>query len=127
MAECLGLRLCGGRRNEGSLGFGGGGGVGEEVDLLGDGAAEVGDRLADVGWVVVGFVGILRAGTGLLEGRKRMYRLCGSVRDLEHARVHLLQGIDALLEFDVVRRELRLSQGIRAAFNSPCRRARGHL
>jgi hypothetical protein len=62
MAECLGLRLCGGRRNEGSLGLGGGGGVGQEVDLLRDSAPEVGDRLADVGWVVVGFVGILRAG-----------------------------------------------------------------
>jgi hypothetical protein len=61
MAEGLGLWLCGGRGDEGGLGFGGGCGVGEKVDFLGDGAAEVGDRLANVGWVVVGFVGILRA------------------------------------------------------------------
>jgi len=62
VAEGLGLGLCGGGRGQGGLGFGGGGGRGEEVDLLGDGAAEVGDRFADVGWVVVRLVGVLRAG-----------------------------------------------------------------
>jgi hypothetical protein len=70
MAERLGLGLCGRRRNEGGLGLGGGGCVGEEVDLLRDGAAEVGDALADVGWVVVGFVGVLRAGGARVSSRR---------------------------------------------------------
>jgi hypothetical protein len=61
MAEGLGLRLCGRRRNQGSLGFGRRGGVGKEVDLLRDGATKVGDGLTNVGWVVVGFVCVLRA------------------------------------------------------------------
>jgi hypothetical protein len=87
MAKCLGLRLRGGRSSEGSLGFGGGSGTGEEVDLLGDGAAEIVERLSDVGWVVVGFVGVLRAGR-LDCGARR--GLQGVIRDLEHGRVHLL-------------------------------------
>lgn len=119
MAERLGLGLCGGRGDKGSLGFGGRGGVGEEVDLLRDGAAKIGDGLADVGWVVVGFVGVLRAGrsgalAGLLEGRGG-----GVIRDLEHARVHLLQRIDALFELDVVGRELGLLYRVNARFKHP--------
>jgi hypothetical protein len=35
-----------------------------------------------------------------------------AVRDLKHGRVHLLQRIHALLELDVVRRELSLSSGV---------------
>jgi hypothetical protein len=112
MAERLGLGLCRGGCDKGSLGFGWGGGIGEEVDLLRDGAAEVSHRLADVGWVVVGFVGILRAG----RPRRALVGSTGTrgvgerhvVRDLEHARVHLLQGIDTLLELNVVGRELGL-------------------
>ena len=73
MAERLGLGLGRRRRNEGGLGFGGRGGVGEEVDLLRDGAAEVGDGLADVGWVVVGFVGVLRAGIAVVLVRFRVW------------------------------------------------------
>lgn len=34
----------------------------------------------------------------------------GNLRDLQHSIVHLLQGIDALLELNVVRGELGLSQ-----------------
>ncbi len=41
VAEGFGLRFCGGRGGEGGLGLGGGGGGGEEVDFVGDGAAEV--------------------------------------------------------------------------------------
>jgi hypothetical protein len=37
--------------------------------------------------------------------------ICG-VRDLKHARVHLLQRINALLQLDIVRRELGLFSGI---------------
>jgi hypothetical protein len=112
MAECLGLGLCGGRCDKGSLGFGGWRGVGEEVDLLWDGAAKVGDRLADVGWVVVGFVGVLRAAPGILDTGHVDLDIKGAIRDLEHGRVHLLQRIHALLELDVVWRELGLSSGV---------------
>jgi hypothetical protein len=59
VGEGLGLGLCRGRGGQGGLRFGGGRGVGEEVDFLRDGAAEVGDGLADVGGVVVGLVGVL--------------------------------------------------------------------
>jgi hypothetical protein len=54
---------------------------------------------------VVGFVGVLR--TRRSDGGARG-GLEGAVRDLEHGRVHLLQRIDALLELNVVRRELSL-------------------
>lgn len=59
MVERLGLGLCRGGSSEGSLGFGGRGGAGEEVHLLRDGASEVVEGFADIGWVVVGFVGVL--------------------------------------------------------------------
>jgi len=62
MAEGLGLRLRGWRCGERGLSLGGGGGGGEKLDFLGDGAAQVVEGLAEVGWVVVGFVGILRSG-----------------------------------------------------------------
>ena len=60
--ERLRLRFRGGGSREGGLSFGGGGGVGEEVDLVGDGAGEVREGFADVGRVVIGFVGVLGAG-----------------------------------------------------------------
>lgn len=69
MAERLGLRLGRRRGREGSLGLGGGSGTREEVDLFRHGAAEVVEGLADVGRVVVGFVGVLRA--KLSEGGNR--------------------------------------------------------
>lgn len=112
MAKCLGLGLCRGRGGQGSLGFGGRRGVGKEVDLFRDGAAEVVEGLADVCWVVVGFVGILGArqsdaGTRV-GGRRRL------VRDLQHRRVHLFQRIDPLLELNVVGRELSLARHVLA-------------
>lgn len=58
VGEGLGLRLGDGRCGEGGLGFGGAGGGGEELDLLADAAAEIGDVFADVG-VVVALVGVL--------------------------------------------------------------------
>ena len=33
----------------------------EESDLFGDGATEVVERLADIRWVIVGLIGVLRA------------------------------------------------------------------
>ena len=95
MAEGLGLGLRAGRCGKRCLGLCGGCGARQEVDLLGDGAAEIVERLAEVRRVVVGFVGVLRG-------------------DLEHSRVHLPQRIDALLELDVVGRKLGLSQGLSA-------------
>ena len=61
VGEGFGLGLRAGGSGEGRLGFGGGFGVGEEVDLVGYGASEVVEGLADVGGVVIGFVGVLRA------------------------------------------------------------------
>ena len=56
MWECLRLGLRARRCGECSLGFPGGGSVGEEVDFLGNGPAKVIKGLADVGRVIVGFV-----------------------------------------------------------------------
>ena len=64
MVEGFRLRLCGWWGGEGGLGFGGRGGGGQEVDFIGDGAAEVVEGFADVGRVVVGFVRVLGAGCG---------------------------------------------------------------
>lgn len=61
MAEGLGLGFGGGGRGQGGLGFRGGGGRGEELDFLADGVAQVVEGLTDVGGVVVGLVGVLRA------------------------------------------------------------------
>ena len=61
----------------------------EKCDLFRDRTAEVVEGFADVGWVVVGFIGVLRG-------------------DLEHLLVDLLEGIDTLLKLDVVGRELGL-------------------
>ena len=57
----LGLRLSGWGRDQGSLGFGGGSGAGEKVHLLANGAAEILEGLLDIGRIVVGLVGVLRA------------------------------------------------------------------
>lgn len=104
MAERLGLGLRGGGSSEGCLGLSGRRGAGEQVDLLRDGAAQVVEGLADVGWVVVGFVGVLRA----RQSDQAQRREAGVVRDLQHRGVHLLQRIHALLQLDVVRGELGL-------------------
>jgi len=93
MVEGLGLRLCLRGSGKGSLSFGGRGGARQKLDLLGDVLGQVGERLADVGRVVVCFVGVLRC-------------------DREQLLVHKLQGIDALLELNVVWRQLRLVLGL---------------
>ena len=61
MGKSLGLRLRGRGRSESSLGFGGGGGSRKEVDLLTNGTTKIGERLLDVGRIVVGLVGVLGA------------------------------------------------------------------
>lgn len=53
----LGLRSWGGC--QGGLSLGGGCSGGEQLDLLANGPAEVVEGLLDVGWVVVGFGGVL--------------------------------------------------------------------
>lgn len=63
MVEGLGLGLGRWRCSQRRLGLGGGVGLGQEGDLLIDGAAQVVERLADVGWVVIGLVGVLGAGS----------------------------------------------------------------
>lgn len=61
MVEGLGLGLRGRGRGKSGLGLGGRTGLREKLDLLIDGAAQVVEGLADVGWVVVGLVGVLGA------------------------------------------------------------------
>jgi hypothetical protein len=56
-------RSCHSRRS-----FGGRVGGGEEVDFLGNGATQVVEGFAKVGWVVVGFVGVLGAGAKSMDG-----------------------------------------------------------
>lgn len=60
----LWLGLCSGRSSQGGLGLSGSGGRGEKLNLLADGAAEVGEGLIDVSRVVVGFGGVLGADIG---------------------------------------------------------------
>jgi hypothetical protein len=90
----------------GRCSFGGGVCGGEEVYFLGYGAPEVIEGFAKVGWVVVGFVGVLGAGL------QSMNICSGSniciLRDLKHLLVYLLESIDTLLKLDIVRRELSL-------------------
>jgi len=61
MREGLWLWLRAGRCGKCSLGFSGGRGTRKKVDFVSDGAAEVIEGLANVGGIVVGFVGILGA------------------------------------------------------------------
>ena len=89
MVEGLRLGLCLGGSSKGSLSFGSGGGARQELDLLGDILGQVGKRLADVGRVVVCFVGVLRC-------------------DGQQLLVNELQGIDTLLQLDVVWGQLSL-------------------
>ena len=56
VVEGFGLGLGGRRSGQGCLGLGGRGGGGEEMNLFGYGAAQVVERFADVGGVVVCFV-----------------------------------------------------------------------
>ena len=61
MVESLGLGLGGRRSSQGGLRLGRGASLRQELNLLVDGAAEIIEGLADVGRVVVGLVGVLRA------------------------------------------------------------------
>ena len=61
VVEGLGLRLGARRGREGSLGLSGAGSRREESHLLADGATKVLEGLLDVGRIVVGLVGVLRA------------------------------------------------------------------
>ena len=62
MVEGLGLGLCGWRGSQSSLGLRGGGGLGKELDLFLDGTTKVVEGLADVGRIVISFIGVLGAG-----------------------------------------------------------------
>lgn len=62
MVEGLWLWFSCRRSCHGSCGFGRGVGGGEEVDFLGNGAAQVVEGFAKIGWIVVGLIGVLGAG-----------------------------------------------------------------
>ncbi len=61
MGKRLRLGLCARGRSECSLSFSRRGSMGEEVDFVGDGAAKVIERFANIGRVIVGFIGVLGA------------------------------------------------------------------
>lgn len=124
MSKRLGLGLRGRRGSQGSLGLGGRCGRREEGDLLADGATEVVESLGDVGWVVVGFLRVLVTDRGGMSARNRGRRPQGRELELmysrhsQHLLVDLLQGIDTLLEVDVVGWELGLPRGRSSACES---------
>lgn len=62
MVESLGLGLRGRRGGQSGLGLCGGGGLRKELDFFIDGATQVVERLADVGRIIVGFIGVLGSG-----------------------------------------------------------------
>lgn len=111
MAESLWLRLGSGRSNEGGLSLSRRGGRRKEGDLFADGAAKILEGLLDIRGVVVGLVGVLRA---IKPCQNTNSRACSAGRyrvDLRHSKhllVGLLEGIDTLLEIDIVGRELGL-------------------
>lgn len=113
MGEGLGLRLRGWGSRQGRLSLGGVCSGGEQVDFLADGSAEVVEGLLHVGWVVVGFVGVLVTDSVALSvtsfgGALASWRSALYSRNSQHLLVNLLQGIDTLLQLDVVGRELSL-------------------
>lgn len=61
MVESLWLRFGGGWGGDGCLGFRWRCSVGEKVDFLANSASEIIEGFTDVGRIVVGFVGVLRA------------------------------------------------------------------
>lgn len=76
------------------------------MDLLGYGAAKVIEGFAKVGWVVIGFVGVLGASLWSMEDLSDLYK--SPLRDLKHLLVYLLEGVDALLKFNIVGWKLSL-------------------
>jgi len=92
VTESLWLRRGLRRRGEGGLGVRGAVRSAEELDFLADGARQVDEGLADIGRVVVCFVGVLR----------------GRAQELG---VYRAESFDALFELDVVGWELGLREG----------------
>merc|ERR1711939_747802 len=89
MVESLWLWFGGRRSSKRSLCFGRARGVRKESDFLRDATAEVGEGLANVWRVIVSLILVL-------------------VCDCKQLLVDLFQRIDALLEFNIVRRKLSL-------------------
>lgn len=59
--ESLRLRFGRGRSSDCGAGLSRGGCVGKKVDFVGNGAAKISEGFADIGRVVVGFIGVLGA------------------------------------------------------------------
>lgn len=98
-----------------STGFSRGAGIREKVDFIANSAAEIDKRFADVGWVVVGFVCVLRTGSGECQGHETLEaslagRNIGNVRYLKKFLVNLLQSVDTFFELDVVSWKLGLER-----------------
>lgn len=100
MAEGLWLWLCARRRSQGCLSLCSVASLAEEVDFVGDRLAQVLEAFADIWWVIVGFVCILR-GRG------------------EELLVRSFQRINAVLELDIVVWQLRLLSSVSGLFLDP--------
>lgn len=68
----------------------------KEVDFVGYGAGEVGEGLADIGGIVVGFIAVLRC-------------------DAEELLVDSFEGVDTFLKLNVIGRELGLVKALMLA------------
>lgn len=102
MGESFRLRFGRWRGSKCSASFGGGSGVREEVNFVGDSTTKVAKGFANIGWVVVGFIGVLRTKALFQMGTLWKREENEDVRNLEDLLVDLLQSIDTFLEFDVV-------------------------
>lgn len=110
MIESLWLGLGLWRGSEGSRSLRGGVDIRQQRDFLGDGPTKIVEGFPKVGWVVVGFVGVLRAveialislRTGILGDR---YYL----RDSKQLLVSLAECLDTLFEVEVLCRKLGLT------------------
>ena len=109
MVEGFGLGLCARGCHKRRLGLRWRCSGGEEMNLLADSTSEILERLLDVRWVVVGFVGVLRtAGDAVSRLRSVEARQACHSRNSQHLLMSLLQGIDSLLEVDVLGGKLGL-------------------
>lgn len=73
MVEGLRLGLRGRRGGQSGLGLCGGGGLRKKLDFFIDSTAQVVEGLADIGGIIVGFVGVLRTDVPCLSAHILQY------------------------------------------------------
>jgi len=81
--------------------------MGEESHLLRDAATQICEGFANVGRIVICFIGVLVSG-GCQQGHEDCRGRAKGIRDCKQFLMYLFEGIDSLLEFDVIRGKLSL-------------------